>query len=323
MNDEYEILLVDDGSTDATFRYATELAKVDSSVRLVRLQKNYGQTAALLAGIHHASGDVIVTMDGDLQNEPRDIPDLLSKLNEGYDVVLGQRTERRDSLVRKFLSRSANWLIRRVTGVSFRDFGCTMRVMRREVAGTLSLYGEMHRFVPALAQFGGARIAQVPVRHHPRRAGRSKYGLSRTIRVVLDLMTVQFLNRYVTRPMHLFGTIGLVLTGAGAVSLLATILMKYRGGIDMTGNPLLLLSVMLSLCGVQLISTGLLGELLARTYFESQQKLPYHVRETRNLGQEPSENPARQSAPTRTADTIQNHDAGHGQLVASRYVVGQ
>lgn len=278
-----EIVFVDDGSTDGSYGVLRDLAARDSRVIVVRLSRNFGQAAALHAGIDHCRGDIIVTMDGDLQNDPADIPRLLETLHEGYDVVLGLRANRRDSwLIRKAPSRVANYLIRKVTGVPFHDFGCTLRAMRRSIAESLPLYGEMHRFVPALAQQGGARIAQIPVRHHPRQAGRTKYNLTRSVRVILDLMTVQFLNRFITRPMHLFGTIGLVAMIIGFLNLIATVMMKFFAGIDMTGNPLLLLSVMFALCGVQFLSTGLLGELLARTYFESQGKTPYTVRETLN-----------------------------------------
>jgi len=284
---DFEVVFVDDGSRDGTHRILSGIADADNRVKVVRLSRNYGQTAALQAGIDHSRGDVLVTMDGDLQNDPADIPALVEKLDEGYDAVLGQRVERKDGfLLRRLPSLMANALIRRVTGVPFRDFGCTLRAMRRDVAVALPLYGEMHRFIPALAQHFGARLAQVPVRHHARIAGQTKYGLTRSVRVVLDLMTVQFLNRYLARPMHLFGLIGLGLLALGTLSLVATVAMKFVSGIDMTGNPLLLLSVMLELCGVQLLSTGLLGELLARTYFESQNKSPYTVRETRNLDRE-------------------------------------
>lgn len=286
---KFEVVFVDDGSTDRSANRLFELAAKDHRIKIVRLRRNFGQTAALMAGIHHTAGDILVTMDGDLQNDPRDIPALIKKLDEGFDVVLGQRVNRQDSLlIRTFPSRVANWLIRKATGVPFRDFGCTLRAMRRDVAESLPLYGEMHRFVPALAQQGGARLAQIPVHHNPRLAGKTKYGLSRSIRVMLDLMTVQFLNRYVTRPMHLFGTIGFLLILLGLISLAATIVMRIGSDVHMSRNPLLLLSVMLELCGVQLFSTGLLGELLARTYFESQDKSPYQVRETRNLDENQS-----------------------------------
>ncbi len=280
----FEVIFVDDGSRDLSYRILMELAAADERVKVVRLRRNFGQTAALQAAIDHSRGDVLVTMDGDLQNDPADIPALLARLDDGFDAVLGQRVGRKDSwLVRKLPSAIANWLIRKVTGGPFRDFGCTLRVLRRDVAEALPLYGEMHRFVPALAQHCGARLTQVPVRHHPRRAGQTKYGLTRTARVLLDLMTVQFLNRYLDRPMHLFGVVGLSLMLLGMLTLAATIIMRFGWDTHLVRNPLLLLSVMFELCGVQLLSTGLLGELLARTYFESQDQPPYAVPEPRNL----------------------------------------
>jgi glycosyltransferase involved in cell wall biosynthesis len=281
---DYELVVVDDGSADDSFQVLDALAARDERLKVVRLRRNYGQTAALQAGIDWSRGDVLVTMDGDLQNDPADIPALLAKLHEGYDVVLGQRANRQDAfLIRKLPSLAANWLIRRVTGVPFRDFGCTLRALRRDVAESLPLYGEMHRFVPALALQHGARIAQIPVRHHPRRAGKTKYNLTRTVRVVLDLITVQFLSGYLTRPMHVLGTAGLAMMALGGCSFLATVVMKWAQGIFWTGNPFLLLSVMLELIGIQFILMGLLGEVLARTYFESQGKAPYSVRTTRNV----------------------------------------
>jgi glycosyltransferase involved in cell wall biosynthesis len=283
-SEPFEVVFVDDGSRDQSHRILSEIAAIDERIKVVRLRRNFGQTAALQAAIDHSRGNVLVTMDGDLQNDPRDIPLLLERLNEGYDAVLGQRVDRKDKLLfRKLPSWIANALIRRVTGVPFRDFGCTLRAMRREVAESLPLYGEMHRFVPALAQHCGARLAQVPVRHHARLAGQTKYGLTRTVRVLLDLMTVQFLNRYLARPMHLFGLVALFVMALGVLSLCSAIVMRIGWGTHLVRNPLLLLSAMLELCGVQLLSTGLLGELLARTYFESQHKAPYMVRETRNL----------------------------------------
>jgi glycosyltransferase involved in cell wall biosynthesis len=285
---DYELVFVDDGSADDSFQLLDNIALRDERVKLVCLRRNYGQTAALLAGINYSHGDLLATMDGDLQNDPADIPLLLAKLHEGYDVVLGQRARRQDAfLIRKLPSLCANWLIRKVTRVPFRDFGCTLRVMRRDVADSLPLYGEMHRFVPALALQHGARIAQIPVRHHPRRAGVTKYNLTRTVRVMLDLLTVTFLANYITRPMHFLGAIGLGMMALGGASLATTMLMKWIQGIFMTGNPFLLLSVMLELMGMQFILMGLLGEVLARTYFESQGKSPYSVRTTRNLDRAP------------------------------------
>lgn len=282
----YEVVFVDDGSGDGSFAVLEALAAGDPRVKGVRLRRNFGQTAALQAGIDFSTGAVLITMDGDLQNDPADIPALLARLDEGYDAVLGLRAHRHDALLlRKVPSLLANWLIRKVTGVEIRDMGCTLRAMRRELAESLGLYGEMHRFVPVLAQQHGARLAQIPVRHHPRVAGKTKYNLSRTVRVLLDLITIQFLHSYLTRPMHVLGTIGLLSMAAGGISLLATVWMKYamQPRVFMTGNPLLYFSGLLEVVGVQFISMGLLGELLTRTYFESQGKKSYAVRTTLNL----------------------------------------
>ena len=281
---DWEAIFVDDGSTDGSFETLCELALADPRVKVVRMKRNFGQAAAMQAGIDVSSGDVIATMDGDLQNDPSDIPILLAKLDEGYDVVLGERANRHDSLfIRKVPSRMANWLIRKVTGVPFRDFGCTMRVIRREVALSMKIYGEMHRFIPVLAMQQGARIAQLPVKHHSRTAGKSKYSLSRGGRVFLDLITAKFLASYITRPMHFLGGFGLFVILLGFITLGAVIAMKLGWNHSMTRNPLLLLSVLLTLVGIQLLSTGLIGEMLSRTYFESQDKKPYIVRETKNL----------------------------------------
>ncbi|HYV39778.1 MAG TPA: glycosyltransferase family 2 protein [Gemmataceae bacterium] len=281
---DYELILVDDGSIDGSFAEMERLAHIDPRVRVVRLRRNFGQSAAMQAGIDHGTGDVIATMDGDLQNDPEDIPMLLDRLNEGYDAVFGERAKRQDGfLIRKIPSYCGNWLIRYVTGVTVKDMGCTLRVMRRDLAECLTIYGEMHRFIPVLAQQAGARMLQVPVKHHPRRAGKTKYNITRTFRVVLDLITVKFLHTYVTRPMHAMGFAGMVSIGLGFVSLLTTIVMKWQYGTYMTGNPFLLLSAMLGLIGVQFISQGLLGEMLTRTYFESQGKPSYSVRTVLNL----------------------------------------
>jgi glycosyltransferase involved in cell wall biosynthesis len=283
---DYEILFIDDGSMDDSFAVLSELASDDPRVKVIRLRRNFGQTPALRAGIDWSSGDVLVTMDGDLQNDPADIPLLLDKLDEGHDAVFGLRARRQDHwLIRKLPSFLGNWLIRHVTGVRIHDMGCTLRALRRDLAEALPLYGELHRFVPVLAQMHGASVVQIPVRHHARVAGKTKYGLTRTVRVLLDLITVKFLHSYLTRPMHVLGTTGLVSMGLGLVSLLATMAMKYllNPPVFMTGNPLLLLSVMLELVGVQFISLGLLGEVLTRTYFESQGKAAYTVRATLNL----------------------------------------
>ena len=284
---DYELLFIDDGSNDGSFAVLEELAASDPRVKVVKMRRNFGQTPALRAGIDWSTGDVLVTMDGDLQNDPADIPMLVGKLlQEGYDAVFGLRKARQDHmLVRKVPSWAGNWLIRAVTGVHVKDMGCTLRAMRRDLAEALPLYGEMHRFIPVLAQMHGAKLTQVEVRHHPRVAGQTKYNLTRTVRVFLDLITVKFLHTYLTRPMHVMGAAGLASMGLGVVSLLATVWMKYGAAhpVNMTGNPFLLLSVLMALVGVQFISTGLIGEVLARTYFESQGKSAYVVRATLNL----------------------------------------
>jgi glycosyltransferase involved in cell wall biosynthesis len=283
---EYELLFIDDGSTDGSFSVLSELAAKDRRVKVIQFRRNFGQTPALRAGIDWARGDVLVTMDGDLQNDPADIPDLLARLNEGYDAVFGRRARRQDNwLYRKIPSLLGNWLIRKVTGVSIHDMGCTLRAMRRDLAEALPLYGEMHRFVPVLAQMHGAQVIQVDVNHHPRTAGKTKYNLTRSVRVFLDLITVKFLFSYLARPMHVLGTAGLFSMGLGVVSLLITLWMKYGSShrVFLTGNPFLHLSVMLELMGVQLISMGLMAEVMTRTYFESQGKAEYSVRTVLNL----------------------------------------
>jgi glycosyltransferase involved in cell wall biosynthesis len=291
----WELVLVDDGSTDGTFEQLDAVARLDARVKVVRLRRNFGQSAATQAGLDAAAGDVIVTMDGDLQNDPADIPAMLAKLNEGYDAVLGQRANRQDKLLlRKVPSVAANWLIRKVLAVPFKDFGCTLRAVRREVFADLVLYGEMHRFITALIMQQGARATQLPVRHHPRTAGKSKYNLSRSVRVVLDLLTVKFQGSFQTRPMHLFGGVGLLCLMAGFASVAASVVMKYTTGPGMTANPLFLLGAVAGLIGVQFVSLGLMGEVLTRVYFESQGKRPYAVRERRNLDR--GEPPARRAA---------------------------
>ena len=284
----WELVFVDDGSTDGTFAEIEAVAATDPRVKVVRLRRNFGQSAATQAGLDAAAGDVVVTMDGDLQNDPADIPLLLAKLAEGYDAVLGRRANRQDKfLLRKVPSFAGNWLIRKVLGIPFKDFGCTLRAMRREVTDGLELYGEMHRFITALVMQQGARVTQVPVRHHPRTAGRSKYNLTRTVRVMLDLLAVKFLGSYQTRPMHVFGSLGLGCLGLGFLCGLAAVVMKYAGGPGMTANPLFLFGAVAGLTGVQFLSLGLMGEVLTRVYFESQGKRPYVVREKRNLDGDP------------------------------------
>jgi hypothetical protein len=302
----WELVFVDDGSTDGTFAELEAIAAEDPRVKVVRLRRNFGQSAATQAGLDAAAGDVIVTMDGDLQNDPDDIPRLVAKLDEGYDAVLGLRENRQDKfLVRKVPSLAANWLIRKVLAIPFKDFGCTLRALRRDAAEGLLLYGEMHRFITALVLQQGARVAQVPVRHHPRTAGRSKYNLTRTVRVLLDLLTVKFLGSYQTRPMHVFGTLGIGCMLLGVLSVTAAVVMKYTTGPGMTANPLFLFGAVAGLTGVQFLSLGLVGEVLARVYFESQGKRPYAVRDWRNLGRPQPDGP-----PLRTTGTTEVRRAG-------------
>jgi glycosyltransferase involved in cell wall biosynthesis len=276
----FQIIYVDDGSTDGSSEVLRDLQRKDPAVTVVRLTRNYGQTAALGAGFDHAAGAVIVTLDGDRQNDPADIPAMLERLDAGYDLVTGWRTPRQDSwLSRRLPSAMANWLIGWITGVRLHDYGCTLKVLRREVVSGLRLYGEMHRFIPAMASDLGARITELRVHHRPRQAGISKYGLSRTIRVLLDLITVKFLSSYSTRPIQVFGVIGLLSSavGLGIVGLLG--FERIFLGVELADRPLVLLGILLTLMGFQFITMGLLGELMVRTYHESQRKPVYRVAE--------------------------------------------
>lgn len=275
---DYEVILVDDGSTDATVRRIKNLA--DRRTKLISLNRNYGQTAAMTAGIDLAKGDYIVTMDGDLQNDPADIPAMLDKLRtEDWDVVAGTRADRRDGiLLRKIPSKIANRLIRSLTGVNIHDYGCTLKVFKRDIAKHLGLYGELHRFIPILAVMEGGKITDMNVRHHPRVHGRSKYGLGRTLKVMSDLLLMIFFQKYFRRPIHLFGPIGIVSFLAGcAINLY--LLVKKIMGYDIWGRPILILGVSLVLAGIQFLTFGLIAELIMRTYYESQKKKTYNVRE--------------------------------------------
>ena len=280
----YELLLIDDGSTDSSPSLLKELAADSPRIKVILLRRNFGQTAAMAAGFDHARGEVIVPMDGDLQNDPRDILNLLAKLDEGYDVVSGWRKDRKD----KFLSRRlpsilANALISRMTDVSLHDYGCSLKAYRREVLSGINLYGELHRFVPALASQFGAKVAEIPVNHRPRGAGTSKYGIDRTFRVVLDLLTVKFLLKYSTRPMQLFGRWGLWTFLLAGFSGLTTLYMKVFDGLSMNRNPLMVLTAFLLFSGVQFLVLGLVAELVTRTYHETQDKPVYVVREKLNF----------------------------------------
>jgi glycosyltransferase involved in cell wall biosynthesis len=277
----FELVLVDDGSRDRTGEVLRELSRRVPELVAVLLRRNYGQTAAMAAGFDASSGAVIVTLDGDLQNDPADIPLLLQKLEEGYDLVSGWRHQRQDAAMSRLLpSLLANRLIARVTGVKLHDYGCSLKAYRREVVDDLNLYGELHRFLPALAFIEGARITEVKVTHHARRYGQSKYGIDRTFRVLMDLLTVWFMKRFLTRPMHVFGFGGLAAMGVGLLVVLWLVAEKLLLGVNIGDRPLLLMGLLGFVTGVQLFCFGLLAELQMRTYHESQGRPIYRVRAT-------------------------------------------
>lgn len=276
----YEIIVIDDGSTDDSFAQLSALQARDPRLRVIRFRRNFGQTAAFAAGFAHARGRLVVTSDGDLQNDPRDIPAMVALLEQGHDIVCGWRKDRKDTFVtRRVPSMLANKLISWATGVALHDYGCSLKVFRAEVVKPLRLYGEMHRFLPAIASQMGVSIAELVVNHRPRRAGVTKYGLSRTIRVVLDLATVKFLLSYSTRPLQIFGLIGLLAGGLGVLITGYLGYVRLFAGQGIADRPLLLLGVMLIFIGVQLLTFGLLAEVMARTYYESQDKPTYVIRE--------------------------------------------
>jgi glycosyltransferase involved in cell wall biosynthesis len=286
----YEILFVDDGSTDASPRILQELAAKDPAVKLIVFRRNFGQTAAMMAGIEYAQGDVIVVMDGDGQNDPADIPLLLNRLSAGFDVVSGWRRDRKDARWRRVLpSRVANALISWISGVHLHDYGCSLKAYRRDVIRAVRLYGEMHRFAPIYASWQGARVAELPVNHRPREHGESKYGLERVGKVLLDLLVVWFLGRYETRPMYVFGGFGFVCWGISLASGTYAVWRKLFDATSFIQTPLPLLSVMAFITGVLSIMMGLLAELLVRTYYESQQRRPYSIRYSQNLEPEQRE----------------------------------
>jgi glycosyltransferase involved in cell wall biosynthesis len=276
----FELVFVDDGSRDRTYRLLEEIAAVDSRVLLIKLRRNFGQTSALAAGFDHASGEFILAMDGDLQHDPSEIPIFLAKLEEGYDVVSGWRAQRQDNaILRRIPSRAANWLMARLSGVEIHDFGTTFKAYRREVIQNIPLYGEMHRFIPALASWYGASICEVPISNPARGAGKSHYGLSRTFRVMFDLLTIRFLLKYMTRPLHFFGGIGsLGVVSGGAISMWL-LLHKLFSGHDVVGEhgPWFVIAGVLILAGIQMIGVGLLGELQVRHFFSQSQRSPYSV----------------------------------------------
>ncbi len=286
----YEILFVDDASTDRSHELLANLVQTDGRLKVIRLRRNFGQTAALSAGFHEAKGDVIIAMDGDLQHAPEDIPALLKPISEGYDIASGWRHERADNaLTRRLPSKIANWLMAKASGMDLHDFGTTFKAYRAEVLADVHLYGELHRFIPALASVYGARVIEVPIQNPPRGGGVSHYGLSRTFRVLFDILTIRFLLKYATRPMHFFGAIGLAGTSSGSLILGYCLVLKLFTRIDIIQEhgPLMLAGAMLLIVGMMMFSTGLIGELVMRTYFESQNRRIYAVRDilTRHPGE--------------------------------------
>jgi glycosyltransferase involved in cell wall biosynthesis len=285
MGFDYETIFVDDGSSDATVENIRKLD--DAHVHLVELKKNYGQSSALAAGIDHASGDYIITLDGDLQNDPSDIPAMVKLAEKGdWDLVVGIRKNRKDDfIIRKIPSIIANSMIRKTTGVKIKDNGCALKVFKADMAKSLGLYGEMHRYISVLAALEGATITQMEVKHHPRVHGRSKYGLSRTFRVISDLILLLFFKRYLQKPMHFFGMWGMLVFGIGVVINIYLLVLKILG-YDIWGRPLLILGILLVLAGFQMITTGIIVEYQMRTYFESQQKKPYRVKKITVYGEQ-------------------------------------
>jgi hypothetical protein len=278
-NVSYELVLVDDGSTDRSYTLLEQMAKVDPALHVLRFRRNFGQTAAMQAGLDAARGRKVVTIDADLQNDPADIPAMLQKLDEGYDMVAGWRRDRKDAFInRKLPSIIANRIISLATRVKLHDYGCTLKAMTHEVAKELRLYGEMHRFIPAVASWVGVRILELPVNHRARQFGKSKYGIGRTLRVVLDLMTVRFMQSYLVRPMQVFGLAGLGSLGLGFATCTWLVAEKLMFGARLSDRPLLLGGVLLIVVGVQLLSLGLVADVVSRTYHESQGKRPYYVR---------------------------------------------
>ncbi len=277
---DYELILVDDGSTDKTIENAKSIA--NERTKLLIFNKNYGQSTAMSAGIDIAQGEFIVTMDGDLQNDPADIPKMLNKLEEsGMDVVAGVRANRQDGFVlRKFPSKIANWIIRNLTDVRLSDYGCSLRIYRQDIAKNLGLYGELHRFIPVLAKLQGAKMTEVDVNHHARIHGESKYGINRTFKVMADLILMIFFQKYLRRPMHLFGGLGIITFGLGFAIDLYLVIYKFVTGADIWGRPLLLLGSIMILAGIQFITVGIIAEIMMRTYYESQNKTVYRLKET-------------------------------------------
>ncbi len=284
----FEIVFVNDGSSDGSGAILEKLAASDPRVKLVNFRRNFGQTAAMMAGIRYSSGDIVVPMDGDMQNDPADIAKLVAKLDEGFDVVSGWRRDRKDSTLQRTIpSRVANWLISAISGVHLHDYGCSLKAYRRDVVKDVKLYGEMHRFIPIYASWEGGRVTEVPVTHHPRVHGQSKYGVDRVLKVVLDLIVVQFLARYANRPIYVFGGFGIAAMTLAVLAGVWAVYLKYFENTSFIQTPLPLLVVMLFVTGGMSVLMGLLAEIIMRTYYESQGKPVYLVKSTVNLPSEP------------------------------------
>ena len=288
----YEILYIDDGSTDGSLARLRELALLDERVRVIAFRRNYGQTAAMSAGIDYARGDILIPMDADLQNDPADIQRLLTKLDEGYDVVSGWRKDRKDRwLTRRLPSMLANRLVSRIAGITLHDYGCSLKAYRRDALTDVKLYGEMHRFIPIYAAWAGARVAEIPVTHHARQAGQSKYGLSRTGKVLFDLITIKFMSSYMTKPLYLFGWAGALCLVVSFISLVFALYFRFVEGVHLNRMPLATLAMIMFAMGVQFIFMGLLAEMIVRTYHESQNKPTYLIRERINIEDDAEEEP--------------------------------
>lgn len=289
LNQSWEVILVDDGSRDNSLSVLKEYAEKDPQhVRVISFRRNFGQTPAIAAGLDYAQGEIIVLLDADMQNDPADIPMMLAKLDEGYDLVSGWRKYRKDNVITRNLpSMMANWLISRVTGVHLHDYGCTLKAYRRDVLEGFRLYGEMHRFIPVFASSVGAKITEVPVRHHARKFGKTKYGLERTVKVILDLFTVKFLVAFASKPIYLFGGTGGLLMAVSTVIMIYLLIRRIFFFVGVTGSPLFIISAMFFILGFQSMLMGLIAELLVRTYHESQRKPTYTIRTMLNLDQDP------------------------------------
>ncbi|GAG70371.1 unnamed protein product [marine sediment metagenome] len=277
---DYEVIFIDDGSVDGTYNKLLEIHKKNSSYKIIRFRRNFGQTAAISAGFNYSKGDAIITLDADLQNDPQDIPVMLNKLNEGYDIVSGWRKNRKDkAITRRFPSVIANKIISKLTGVYLHDYGCTLKAYKREVVKNIELYGEMHRYIPAVASWMGVKVAEIPVTHHSRKFGKSKYGISRTIRVILDIITIKFLLSYSQRPIQIFGLVGLFSSTVGFIITAYLIIMRIFFNQGLADRPLFILSIFMIFIGIQLITMGLLAEITMRIYHEAQEKPTYVIKD--------------------------------------------